>query len=151
MFAKSGVRTHACNCTSDPKSNALTTRPPGFYKQILVILIFRLFQKSDTSHRRGHQVVFDKRDSPRHAGPALSPKELLSKKIYIPNTPLRPQTSLFATKHPFSPQTPLFTRQTPLSPHGQHLIICAPNIPLYPGTPFYPQHTCSPQSTPLYP
>ena len=87
-------------------------------------------------HRRGHQVVFVKRDSPGHAGPALSLPGTFVEKKYIPNTPLRPQTPLFATKHSFSPQTPLLIHQTQLLTHQ---------------TPFHPiANTSFPPETPHY-
>ena len=62
------------------------------------------------SHRRGHLVVFVKRDSPGHAGPALFfPGTFVEKNIYpkypftLPNTAFRHETPLFTPNTPFNP------------------------------------------------
>ena len=48
MFAKSGIRTHACYCTLNPKSNALTTRPSGLPHTNTIYFNIYTFTKSRT-------------------------------------------------------------------------------------------------------
>ena len=107
------------------------------------------------SHSRGKRVVFVKRDSPGHAGPALSLPGTFVEKIYVypkhlftpPNTGFHHQTPLFAPNTPFQPSNTCFTLWPTPHLHPKHPIMSS--TPLYaPKHPFHPQ---IPQSTSFAP
>ena len=58
MFAKRGNRTHACICTLNPKSNALTTRPSGLPYPNTIYFNIYTFTKNRTRDLTRTNIIY---------------------------------------------------------------------------------------------